>query len=514
MSSKLLIKNSLFSFTNTLITIVTGWIVSVVVARHLGPERYGIFCLVLWLSGTILWIIGLGFITALTKFTAQYKNDGSSLQRALFRYTLFIEIVLTLVITTVCLVFHRVIADYFFSDSESVYFFLAICGLIPGMLTSVFSATIEGMEKFEYFTYASLILTPFSIAAKIFVVLQGYGITGLLVVMFIFSFLNTLFYVYVLVRQKVVSTEKTPKLSAEIKKKFHRYGISVGAIQLIDKVVWDKSENFFLGRFSTAEQIGYFNLGFNLAQRFMSIIPHTFWKVLFPSMAGFSHQNKHKKIKQVFFLSSRYIAFFSFPIGAMGILLSYHLIKYLYGVEYIPAKISLQIIFFASMISSLSKPGSAILYGSNRQGFILRYGIVLGVINIGLNIVLIPAYGALGAAISYGFISLAGSIGGLIYTCNKAKLPYPFISIAKIAFSTIIMSLCVEMVLLRSGSLLAVVFSLFFGFSVYVISSITLARFQREDFVVFNSIIQAFPAPLNRRMKKVLDKIARYKSIT
>ena len=255
-----------------------SWGISIWIARKLGPSGYGIFNLVLWLSNTVTWIIGMGLIHAVTKFVAEFKgrNNNASLKPIIF-YVLKIELIITGFTVLLTFFLKSEIADYFFSPDESLYFFIAALGLIPGIITAVFSAAIEGIQKFKYFTYANLVITPVSFVSKIAVLLLGKGISGLLIVIVLFSCINAFFYGYILYREGVI-TGNNEKLPRDIKKRIISYNKSILAIILCDKIVWDKSENFFLGRFCNAIEIGYYNLSYNLTQKFMSILPSAFWK--------------------------------------------------------------------------------------------------------------------------------------------------------------------------------------------------------------------------------------------
>jgi O-antigen/teichoic acid export membrane protein len=306
------------------------------------------------------------------------------------------------------------IADYFFSPNESFYLFIAALGLLPGIITAIFSAAIEGLQKFEYFTYANLIISPLSFIAKIVVLAMGYGITGLLIVMLSFSFVNTCFYFIVLKKEGFFRLHNNGTLDSTTRQRIQHYNKSVLAILLCDKIIWDKSENFFLGRFCTSQEIGFYNLGYNIAQKFISILPTTFWRVLFPAMSSYFGAGNRKKMRRLFFLSTRYLAFITFPVGVGGMILAYQIIHYLYGHEFIGAQRVLQIIFASSIISTLSNPASAVLYGFDKQSFIYKFGALLAVINIGLDLFLIRHYGAVGAAICYGVTTVIGSTGGIL----------------------------------------------------------------------------------------------------
>ncbi|OGJ89321.1 MAG: hypothetical protein A2268_08330 [Candidatus Raymondbacteria bacterium RifOxyA12_full_50_37] len=507
-----LIKNSVLNILNSLITIVVTTITSIVVARILKPDNYGIYNLILWFTGIFTWAVGMGLTHAVTKYISEYQGRGEHENvSAIVVFVLKIELVLTIAVTAILIFFKTEVADYFFSPNEAFYFFLAFIGLVPGIVTAIFSSAIDGLQKFEYFTWFQIIVTPLSFASKLVVLYLGFRIDGLLVVSLVFSFINVIFFYFVLRREEISLNIFANPLKKEIRTKIGKYNATVAAILVADKVVWDKSENFFLGRFCSAAQIGFYNLGFNVVQRFMSVLPSTFWRVLFPAMSGYFGSGDHDKIRRLFYLSIRYLAFFAFPAGVMGILLSYQILHYLYGHEYVGAKFVMQILFFSSMFSCLSKPSSAILYGTERQSFILKYGMVLAVVNIALDILLIKHYGALGAAICYAAVTIAGSTGGLIYTARIHSLNFPFKSLFKIVFSTIIMAISMEIILKQNPYLPGFILSVVVGAFVYFVSSIVLGGFEDEDYLIMQSVQTAFPGKMGRPLAACIGFLSQFK---
>ncbi len=506
---KRLIKNSVLDLFNKTFLSIVGWIISIWVARQLGPNNYGIFTLVLWFTGTFSWIIGMGLVHAVTKFIAEYsgKNDEKALGPIVY-FVMKIEITISVIVTGILIFFKTPIADYFFTPSESFFFFIAIIGLVPGTITAIFSATIEGIQKFEYFTYATLAITPFSFIAKIVVLLMGKGIGGLLVVMLIFSFINSLFYFFALRKEKILSFHGNKPPDKTLKKRIHRYNFSVLAIILCDKIVWDKSENFFLGRFCNATEIAFYNLGFNICQKFTSILSSTFWRVLFPAMSTYSGIGEKSKMRRLFFIATRYLAFVAFPMGVAGAILSYQMIHYLYGHEFIGAQRVLQIMFLTSTVTNLSTPGSAVLYGYEKQSFIYKLGAVMAIINIILDIFLIKRFGALGAVICYSVTTVVGSLIGTVYTCHTMKLKYPIVSISKIFMSTVIMGIVMEIIILQNGEIPGFILSIIAGMVVYVISSLAFGTFEVEDYTILESVKTVLPG----KSKQIMDGIIQFLS--
>lgn len=509
---KRLIKNSVLDLFNKTFMCIISWIISIWIARQLGPNNYGILTLVLWCTGTASWVIGMGLIHAITKFIAEYsgKNETHALG-AIVLFVMKIEIVLSVLITGILIFLKTSIADYFFTPSESFFFFIAFLGLLPGTITAIFSATIEGIQKFEYFTYANLAITPFSFISKIAVLLLGKGIEGLLIVMLVFSVINTLFYFAVLRKERIHLWPPNQRIDTALKKRIHRYNLSVLLIILCDKIVWDKSENFFLGRLCNATEIGFYNLGFNICQKFTTILPSTFWRVLFPAMSNYSGGGDHGKMKRLFFIATRYLAFSAFPIGVAGAILAYQMIHFLYGHEFIGAQRVLQILFLTSIITSLCEPGSAVLYGYEKQSFIFKLGGVMAVINIILDIFLIKKYGALGAAICYAITTVIGSIIGMVYTCYTMKLKYPIVSISKIFVSTVIMGIAMEIIILQNGDIPGFILSIITGGIIYIISSLVLGTFEVEDYAILESVKTVLPGRTKKTMEMLINFVSSFK---
>jgi stage V sporulation protein B len=495
-----LIKNSMLNLFNTLFMFMSGWVISIWVARQLGPSNYGIFNLVLWLTDSFTWFIAMGLTHAVTKFIAEFKGrDDLDALTPIIVFVLKIEIVLSIVTTIALLFLSSQIARYFFTPKQSIFFVIAFIGILPGMITAIFSSTIDGIQKFEYFTYANLIITPLSFVSKIIVLWMGKGMIGLLVVMLVFSFVNVCFYGFVLAKERVLTWRNlTRKLEPYLKKRIFKYNASVMAILVCDKIVWDKSENFFLGRLCRSEEIGFYNLGYNIAQKLVSFLPFSFWRILFPAMSHYFGSGDRDKMKRLFFLATRYLAFAAFPMGVAGTILAYQIIHYLYGHDFIGAQRVLQIIFIASIVSSLANPASAVLYGYEKQSFIYKYGFILACLNIGLDLLLIKRYGALGAAIAYAVTTLFASIGGMIYTCKIMKLSYPFVSLSKILFSTIIMGTVMEIIILHNHEVPGFVLSLGSGLFVYLVCSLVLGTFEKEDYVLMKSVENVLPGRLKK----------------
>ncbi|MDB5106949.1 MAG: glycosyl transferase group 1 [Fibrobacteres bacterium] len=438
-------RNIVHFLCSNAVSFVLGMAASVVMARSLGPNDLGIFHQVSWFAGTVSVIISLGFITSITKFTAQFRSQGRDADvLSAVRYIFYIELAIAIVTTIALLCYASSIADHYFSKDQKWIFMLAFIAITPGIQTAIFSATLEGAQVFRYQTVHSLTVTPAALLLKVYVMMKGYGLISLFGINLLFSVVNLGFFYYAARREGLLKGWfKFKPSDGNWKKEILAYNKSAIGIHFVDLVVWSRSENYFLGRYCLAPQIAYYNLAQNLIVKFTGTLPNLMWRILLPLSAEHHGRNETEKMKKTYHHALRYSAFIVFPTVAICFLAAYELIVIFYGHAYSEAKDCFQILCAGALLSSLAQPGSAVIYASNRQNFILKYGAVLAVLNIALCFWLVPKYGARGAAFCYSFTTSLGVIGGFIFTTRKMDLPIPWPAWLKCAGATALM--CVAM---------------------------------------------------------------------
>jgi O-antigen/teichoic acid export membrane protein len=434
-------RNIVHFLCSNAVSFVLGMAASVVMARSLGPNDLGIFHQVQWFAGTASVIISLGFITSITKFTAQFRAEGRDADAlSAVRFIFYIEFAIAVVASIGLLLMASTIADHYFTTKQTWIFMLAFIAITPGIQTAIFSATLEGAQIFRYQTVHSLTVTPAALLLKVYLMMKGYGLVSLFWINLIFAVVNLAFYYFAARREGLLKGWfRFQPSDGKWKKEILDYNRSGIGIHFVDLVVWSRSENYFLGRYSSAPQIAYYNLAQNLILKLTGTLPNLMWRILLPLSSEHHGRMEIEKMRKTYRHALRYSAFFVFPTVAVCFMASYELIVIFYGHAYSEAKDCFQILCAGSLLSSLAQPGSAVIYASNRQNFILKYGSVLAVLNIALCFWLVPKYGARGAAFCYSFTTSLGVIGGFIYTSRSMQLRIPWAAWSKCAAATALM---------------------------------------------------------------------------
>lgn len=439
-------RNIVHFLTSNVVTFVLGMAASVVMARSLGPNDLGIFHQVSWFAGTVSVVISLGFITSITKFTAQFRaEDRHAEVLSMVRFIFYVEVGIAVVTTIGLLLFASRIADHYFTPEQGWIFMLSFLAITPGIQSAIFTATLEGAQVFKYQTLHSLTVTPVALLTKVWLMLNGFGLESLFWSNLGFALVNMAFFFWAARKEGLLRGwfrgRGTALPGKPWKGEVLAYNKSIVPIHFLDLVVWSRSENYFLGRYCSASQIAYYNLAHNLITRLTGILPSLMWKILLPLTSEQHGKSQVDRMKRTYTHALRYSALIAFPTITVCWIAAYELIIIFYGRAYAEAETCFQILCVSALFSSLAQPGSAVMYASNRQGFILKFGSVLAVLNIGLDFWLIPAYGARGAAVCYAVTTSLGVIGGFVYTTRSLKLVIPWSAWLKSAVSSTAMGL-------------------------------------------------------------------------
>ncbi len=107
------------------------------------------------------------------------------------------------------------------------------------------------------------------------------------------------------------------------------------------------------------------------------------------------------------------------PLSATIALLSGPIVRLLYGEAYAASASVLAVHVFANLPVGLGVMQSIWILNEQRNTLSLTKTIIGAVTNVGMNIVLIPKYGAIGAAISTVFSTLVSGVLSNVYFAPK-----------------------------------------------------------------------------------------------
>jgi O-antigen/teichoic acid export membrane protein len=235
----------------------------------------------------------------------------------------------------------------------------------------------------------------------------------------------------------------------------------------------------------------------------MTLIPGAVSGVIMPKIAWLHGKSESGNIKLTYFSSTRYLILITLPIIFAGIAIIDLPVSILYGSQYLPLIPAIQILLISGGLSAIVASAAAVLYGTGRQKFILKLASTAAIINILLDLLLIPAFGAIGASFANAVSQIFGSIVGTYYLSVILKMPFPYKDSAKIFISALgaglLIFLIKELLLFLNPVFLLFILSVSF-LIFYYFSLLSLNFFTKQDNDILQKVTSRFPFLLKIRL--------------
>ena len=208
---------------------------------------------------------------------------------------------------------------------------------------------------------------------------------------------STLLLITVFLRRHgKVRLQFNPSLLLPLLKKSLPLGLATMMIQ-----IYLYFDTLLLGLFKGDEDVGFYNAAYKLVF-FVLILDRVFTETLFPLITRL-YKESQERLENLLKRYARWIIALVLPIGVGGTLLASSIMILLYGPEYEKGIIVFQILVWMVTLSSINSVYGFGLIGCDREKFYTMVITVGTAVNILLNLLMIPLFGGVGAALTILF---------------------------------------------------------------------------------------------------------------
>ena len=176
-----------------------------------------------------------------------------------------------------------------------------------------------------------------------------------------------------------------------------------------------------------------------------------------------------------------------------------------FGKEYQPAVLPFKIILLGILLDLLGTTWAAIIHATGKTKIVFLIGLMKWGLSFLLYILLIPAFGILGASLAFTGVRLFSYVPKLLYIWRVYKLT-PF-SIRMFKYMAVVLSVYLIFGFLCSFLEIGPTINLAFGmFSIALAVAIYLMfiGLSQDDLVIFNAMLRKFKSLIPFPVKKVL----------
>lgn len=356
-----ILKNTYYNSINKIIRFITTLLLAIMVARLLGPSKFGTFTLVSFtlIVASLLSNLGLGM--AATKYVSEFSGkEKKEVRTAIVKYLLKIKLVSTLFVVILLVSSAKFFAAFYSEQKLLGYLILSAISLLPGALTDIYVSAIAGLQKFEYLAKGAIVISPIKIILSLYVLKMGYGINGVIIVSILVNVIEFVYYYSLIISNSEFVFKKAPPLERRIKEKIFSYNWQIAILLFTDAIVWQRSEVFFLAKFHDASEVAFYSVGYGLVEKGLTFIPSIFTSTLMPAMSELYGRKDQESLKKIFIKSTRLISLLVLPLCFILMALSENLIPMMFGREYMPAANIFKILLISGSLKVILSPASAI----------------------------------------------------------------------------------------------------------------------------------------------------------
>ncbi|WP_407556126.1 lipopolysaccharide biosynthesis protein [Winogradskyella sp. 4-2091] len=338
--------------TNQLLT----FIISIVLARLLGPEAFGLIGLVMGITTVLNVIQDFGLGSAIIQKSGVNKKDFSSI----FLFNLGIGIILFIFLFFTSGLF----ADFFKDNQLEFLFQLSAVGLIFGSMSSSLGSLIRKDLDFKKLTMIGVFVNVVSGGLGLYLAYDGFGVLSLVIRNLVSAGLTTIIY-------WVVSPLK-PSLYFSLNKVkgYLKFGANMLGINFVARI-FEQIDVLIIGRFYNPASVGFYNRAKSMKVLPLLTITSVLNKVLFPVYSKIKHDEN--RLKKYFSFSIGLLSIVYVPIMLLLAFYSKEVILLLLTDEWAETIPYLQILCITGFFMPISSVSNNILISRGKSRFSLRY---------------------------------------------------------------------------------------------------------------------------------------------
>jgi stage V sporulation protein B len=492
------IKNSLWGFIATMISKIGGLFLTIILARLLMPEGYGIYSLVLSVAMIFCTLSDLGLSQTLVRYLSfSLVKDRENISNYHF-YLLKLKLKIISIVSLIFFILAYPLAFYIFKNPTLFPLFLIAAVYIfvlsfEGFYNSVFYS----IEKIKYISLKesiSQILRVALVLILFLIVSVSYQkqLIGLFIVLTLNSFIILILILYYLKKliPELFKRSKTPKKIDN--KKINNFLKYVG-IASISGIFFSYIDSIMLGLYVAPEYIGYYRAAASLIFGIIGIL--SFLNFILLSLFT---KLDIKDTKTFLINSIKYSSIITIPSSLGLFILGKYFIRVFYGVNYLssafPFYILSLLIFPVVSIGILR----SLFTAEEKPQIFTKLVLIVGFLNIILNFIFIkifllisPEWATVGAALAtllswiiYFLAAVHFIKKQFNFKISLRILLKPFIASLIMVFILIYALKYVQQVNFFKGALV-----IFLGLLVYILALILIRGVSKKELIYFyNSI--------------------------
>jgi len=476
-------RGAVIAFVGMLAFTFFEFVTRVIIARYVTPSEYGAFSIGFALLNIFVMISCLGLQGGATRCIAYFRGKGENEKVAGIVYSsLQISVAAGLFFFIVIFFFSDVLSNIFHLEQSMLLKLFAIA--IPFLtVIEVVSYIFIGFNRIkEKVFFRDILMYLLRFVCIAFAFIFGYGFDGMMYAYILPSVVVAVIFVVYAARKLSITLQD----NAKIRKDLLQFSIPL-LVTSISILAMQRVDTLMLGYFKTSDVAGLYNAAYPIAQ-IIPIFLSSIIMIYVPISSQLFSRNSTGEMRRNYAILTKWSLAATLPFFFVIFLFPEAMITSIFGSSYILAGDALRILAIGGLIQVFLGPNAATLVVIGKTKLNMVDDVMGAILNVALNLLLIPGMGIIGAAIasaaSFGAVAVLKS--GQIFWIQKLH-PFTGNFLKPVGVSVIIIFVIYRMIIpVHSIWILIILFFLFIV--VYGISLVITKSLDEEDIMMLLEI--------------------------
>lgn len=407
--NKVLVANIVAQIAGKIVLSIIGLFVVTQLCRYLSVDAFGSYTLAFSVVGFFCPLVEMGMNTIAVRDISQGRESAASLLTGILLIKLALTAISVVIIMLVCLVMN-------YPPEVRLMIILASLTLVSTVL-GTFEIFLIVLQKMYVLVLSQVLSNLVLLLTVLYMIRNAYPLQTIILAQVVCAAMTYLLIIFV-IRREIAFKKPNFSLMLPFGRSSLQQGISgviVSYFNSIDMVI--------ISKLVGTGAVAYYGAAYRIIG-LMIFIPHAAMMSLYPVLLYFKSKNDQDFVL-IFKFSFYMLMLVAIPLATWITIYADPLIRFIYTGKYTNAVAALKILVWSGVFTFASFLAGYALVIVHRQKFGIFVSIVALVLNVALNLLLIPVYGIEGAALVTVATELCVSLMLYIHIFRHEKL-FPF----------------------------------------------------------------------------------------
>ena len=406
-------KNTGILLISHVISYLLGFFYVMYTARYLNKEGFGVLSFALAFAQIFGVFIDLGLGPLIVREVARDKSLAS-------RYLANIG-AMKLILAVITFVLIASVINLLGYPKQTVWVvYLIALSVIFTALTRMFYSIFQAFEKMEYRSLGQILNGVLMLIGIIYAIRSGFSVIGFAFVYSAAAFI-VLGYSLVILRWKFAGPIFASGANLlEIDRSFWKESIKEAwpmAAAAVGLIIYFKIDIVMLSLLKKGDAaVGLYSVAYRISE-VSTIIPAMFMASVFPVLSRY-HKDSRDLFVSVYQKSVKFLLYIALPMALTVTLLAGPIVNLIFRKDFLGSTIALQILIWSAAISYITMVLGTVLITADKQMLRLKLLLIMLILDVILNLIMIPKYSYVGASIATVVARAAGLLIG-VFLLNR-----------------------------------------------------------------------------------------------